>query len=45
MYTGTMIDVAEVQRRNRYWFDNWQSFACDVVVSTPEAPGPCRHVR
>jgi hypothetical protein len=30
-----MASVAETEKRNRYWFENWQDFTCQVVVSTP----------
>jgi len=31
-----MVDGAEIERRNRYWFEHWQEFTCQVTVSVPE---------
>jgi hypothetical protein len=31
-----MDDEAEIQQRQRYWFENWADFTCEVVVSTPQ---------
>lgn len=30
-----MADEAEIERRNRYWFEHWYDFTCEVVVQTP----------
>lgn len=30
------MDAAEIERRNRYWFDHWETFTCTVTVSVPE---------
>jgi len=30
-----METEAEIERRQRYWFEHWYDFTCEVVVQTP----------
>ena len=30
-----MASTAEIEKRNRYWFEHWADFTCQVVVMTP----------